>query len=298
MAVRCARTLNRATAAPIQTHGPPIGRIALVLALLAFAALRVAIVHAPRSTGTSSRCSTTSRCTAQTGELHSAGHPGCRRSRCCRSCATAPTRSRSGRGAARLARAHVGYLAGVFALLAQLLPADRHARTTPRSAPRCSASCPRSSSGRSRCAPIRSRSRSARGARRRCSPRGGGRGSRSPRVAFGVGWLGTQKLAYVAALAGCSPRATSRCARSGARGASSRARPRLRSARARAGRAGAASSSAAFAVPQGHAALAGTSPETVRNYLDVFDFYRATIGYSQYLATLPSLGPHSRCSRR
>jgi hypothetical protein len=110
--------------------------------------------------------------------------------------------------------------------------------------------------------------------------------------AFGVGWLGTQKLAYVALLAALlaagdlALRAEWRGRRELARAAGAV----LGAALVLAAWRGAVS--AAFAVTAGHAALSGASPEMVHSYLDGFDFYRATIGYSQYLVTLPTLVPH------
>jgi len=40
------------------------------------------------------------------------------------------------------------------------------------------------------------------------------------------------------------------------------------------------------------AAVSGISPSVVRDGLSAFDFYRNTIGYSQYLELAPTLGPH------
>jgi hypothetical protein len=112
-------------------------------------------------------------------------------------------------------------------------------------------------------------------------------------LAFGVGWLATQKLAYVVGL-GVLLAAGDLFVRGAWR-------TRRELARGAAALLGAGSVvlawrawvTAAFRVASAHAAVAGVSPEAVHNYLDVFAFYRATIGYSQYLATWPTLAPHA-----
>lgn len=111
-------------------------------------------------------------------------------------------------------------------------------------------------------------------------------------LAFGVGWLGTQKLAYVGALAALlaagdvAVRREWRPGREAARAAVSLA---CFGAVVLAWRAFALG---AFEMPEHHPAVQTASPVVVESYLDVFDFYRATIGYSQYVEVLPSLGPH------
>lgn len=112
-------------------------------------------------------------------------------------------------------------------------------------------------------------------------------------VAFGLGWLGTEKLAYLGGLG-----ALLAAGDLAVRGAWRPRRELLRGALAVGCFAAVllafrAIVLAAFDVPAGHAvAVEGVSPATVRSRLDIFAFYRATIGYSQYLDQLPTLGPH------
>jgi len=49
--------------------------------------------------------------------------------------------------------------------------------------------------------------------------------------------------------------------------------------------------STAFAVPEGHAARKGLSGEYVERGLSLFEFYRRTLGWSEYREMLPSLAP-------
>ena len=112
-------------------------------------------------------------------------------------------------------------------------------------------------------------------------------------LAFGVGWLATQKLAYVVALAGVLAL--------GQLGARREFSLRRETGRAVAVLIGFASVfagfrslvSAMFSVPEQHAALTVAPPQIVGGYLAVFDFYRATIGYQQYIAELPTFVPHA-----
>ena len=109
-------------------------------------------------------------------------------------------------------------------------------------------------------------------------------------LCFGVGWLGTQKVAYIAALAFVLAvgdhfvrrewRVSRELLRVGA----------LAVGVAAVVLGWAAFVSAAFAVREAHPALSGT--QSVSAYLDLFTFYRKTIGYSQYVAALPMLGIH------
>jgi hypothetical protein len=46
-------------------------------------------------------------------------------------------------------------------------------------------------------------------------------------------------------------------------------------------------------VPEGQSALASLTPSVVGKQLSEFDYYRKTIGFSQYLGILPSLVPHA-----
>jgi len=111
-------------------------------------------------------------------------------------------------------------------------------------------------------------------------------------LAFGIGWLSSQKLAYLALLMLCLEVGTLVLTRDW--------RPRREAMRA------AALGAVAFCVTSLYRAGVGllfsvreshpTSPVPdatwVANYLDLFDFYRQTLGYDQHLAVLPSLIPH------
>lgn len=271
-----------------------IGQIALAGALLGFAALRVATAFSTAFNWDEFALFHDVALTAQNGELRSAGHPGLPQVALLslvRDCTDEISVGRT----ARLAWLALtwGYLAGVFALLFQLLPADRHRAHDAALGTALLGLLPAFLEWS-----IQVRTDQVAllggtwGAVALLASRRRPWLALAAGAAFGVGWLGTQKLAYVAALA----------ALLAAGDLALRASYRGRRELARAGGAalGAvlvlvawrAFVSAAFAVPAGHAALSGTSPATVNNYLSVFDFYRATIGYSQYLATLPTLGPH------
>ncbi|TMA33761.1 MAG: hypothetical protein E6J87_09165 [Deltaproteobacteria bacterium] len=271
-----------------------IGRIALAAALLGFAALRVATVFTTAFNWDEFVLFHDVALTAQTGQLHSGGHPGLPQVAllpAVRDCADEISVGHT----ARLAWLALtwGYLAGVFAILFQLLPADRHRAHDAALGTALLGLFPAflewSIQVRTDQVALLG---GAWGAVALLASRRRPWLALAAGAAFGVGWLGTQKLAYVAALAALL------AAGDLALRASFCGRREL--ARAGGVALGAAlvlaawrvAVSAAFAVPAGHPAVTGTSPETVRSYLGVFDFYRATIGYSQYIATLPTLAPH------
>jgi hypothetical protein len=271
-----------------------IGQIALASALLGFAALRVATAFSTAFNWDEFALFYDVALTAQNDELRSAGHPGLPQVALLplvRDCTDEISVGRT----ARLAWLALtwGYLAGVFTLLWQLLPADRHRAHDAALGTALLGLLPVFLEWS-----IQVRTDQVAllggvwGAAALVASRRRPWLALAAGAAFGVGWLGTQKLAYVALLAAllaagdlalrasfCSRRELARAA-----GAV------LGAALVLAAWRGAVS--AAFVVPAGHAALSGTSPEMVRSYLDGFDFYRATIGYSQYLATLPTLAPH------
>ncbi len=271
-----------------------IGWIALACALLGFAALRVATVFTTAFNWDEFALFHDVALTAQLGELQSAGHPGLPQVALLplvRACADEIATGR----AARLAWLALtwGYLAGVFVLLCELLPADRHRWHDAALGTALLGLLPAFLEWS-----IQVRTDQvalvggAWGAAALLASRRRPWLALVAGVAFGIGWLGTQKLAYVAALAGLLA--------AGDLALRTEWRTRRELARAGGTALGALLVLAAwrgfvaiaFEVPETHSAISGTSPETVRNYLDVFDFYRATIGYSQYLATLPSLVPH------
>jgi hypothetical protein len=109
---------------------------------------------------------------------------------------------------------------------------------------------------------------------------------------FGAGFLGSQKLLYALALAGLLAAGQLRLERE--------LRPRREALRALLAAAGfgavllafEAVVSAAFAAPASHPARQGLSREAVENGLSLFEFYRLTIGFSQYREILPTLVPH------
>jgi hypothetical protein len=109
---------------------------------------------------------------------------------------------------------------------------------------------------------------------------------------FGLGYLASQKLAYVAALAVLLASAQLRLLGD--------ARPRREVLRAALGLAGFGlvfaahrlATSSAFDVPATHASQQVLTSAIVSRGLSVFEFYRHTIGYSQYRAMLPTLVPH------
>lgn len=187
-----------------------------------------------------------------------------------------------------------GYLAGLFALLRQLLPDDRHRRHDAALGTALLGLLPAflewslqvRTDQVALCAGVWGAVALVGSRRRPWLALAAG-------VAFGVGWLATQKLVYVAALGALLA--------AGDLFVRHEWRPRRELARAGVALLGASAVvlawgawvDATFFVPRGHAAVAGLAPEAAANYLDVFGFYRATIGYSQYLATWPSLGPHA-----
>jgi hypothetical protein len=121
---------------------------------------------------------------------------------------------------------------------------------------------------------------------------------RRPRLAlaagacFGAGFLGSQKLLYALALAGLLAAGQLRLERE--------LRPRREALRALLAAAGfgavllafEAAVSALFAMPEGHPARQGLSPAGLAAGLSPFEFYRRTIGFSQYREVLPTLAPH------
>jgi hypothetical protein len=111
-------------------------------------------------------------------------------------------------------------------------------------------------------------------------------------LAFGIGWLSSQKLAYGAALGGTLALGKLLLA-----GRFTLPREGWRAALAIAGFGTVllcfrALVMALFALPETHAArqLLGTQLASVHEH--AFPFYRGTIGYSQYVAMLPTLMPH------
>jgi len=108
-------------------------------------------------------------------------------------------------------------------------------------------------------------------------------------LALGVGWLGTEKLAYLAALAGLLAAGDLWVRREW--------KPGREALRAGGVALGALAVLAAWrAIVSTHFELAASqgspiSPEGLANRIDSFAFYRNTIGYSQYLDALPDLLP-------
>ncbi len=111
-------------------------------------------------------------------------------------------------------------------------------------------------------------------------------------VSFGIGYLGSQKLLYVAALAGLLAAGRVWLERD------VRAlRDVLRATLCLAGfglvfAAFRAALGAAFDVPPSHPSQHFLTPYQVGRGLDLFDFYRNSLGFSQYRAMLPTLVPH------
>jgi len=109
---------------------------------------------------------------------------------------------------------------------------------------------------------------------------------------FGVGFLGSQKLLYVGALAALLACGQLLLARE--------LRPRREGLRVLLGAAGFAGvvlafrawSNLAFDLPEASAAREPISTTSVKHGLSLFDYYRNTIGFSQYRELLPSLVPH------
>jgi len=108
---------------------------------------------------------------------------------------------------------------------------------------------------------------------------------------FGLGFLGSQKLLYLLALASVLAVGQLRLERELA--------PRREAARVVLTGVGFAAVllafevaiSAVFDVPEGHAAREGLSSGYVESGLSLFDFYRRTLGYREYREMLPSLAP-------
>jgi hypothetical protein len=109
---------------------------------------------------------------------------------------------------------------------------------------------------------------------------------------FGIGYLSSQKLIYVGALAAVLAL--------GQLGLARELRPRRESARALLCLAGFGLAflvfriavASQFQIPESHTSQQVMPPAYLRRGLSVFEFYRQTIGYSQYRAMLPSLLPH------
>jgi len=111
-------------------------------------------------------------------------------------------------------------------------------------------------------------------------------------LCFGIGWLSSQKAAYVGALVGLLAVAQLAAAREW--------RPRREITRAvlAAGVlclvifAFEAVVALRFTLPENHPTGAIPSPALVQSQLGAFEAYRNTIGYSQYIEILPTLIPH------
>ena len=112
-------------------------------------------------------------------------------------------------------------------------------------------------------------------------------------ILFGVGYLGSQKLLYAAALAGLLAAGRPWLERD--------VRPAREALRATLCLAGfglvfatfRAALGAAFDVPPSHPSQHVMTPYQVGRALDLFDFYRNSLGFSQYRAMLPTLVPHA-----
>jgi len=111
---------------------------------------------------------------------------------------------------------------------------------------------------------------------------------------FGAGYLATQKVLYVGALVAVLALGQLRLARE--------FRPAREALRAAACAAAIALAIAAFQVataqgfevPRKQTALALLTPAVVSEQISEFEYYRKTIGFSQYLKIAPTLGPHLR----
>lgn len=109
---------------------------------------------------------------------------------------------------------------------------------------------------------------------------------------FGVGFLSSQKLLYTAALMGLLALAQLEFGRG----------LQLRREAIRGGLCALAFAGSLLAIhaatpgeirlAEDHGSRAMLSPTVIRGGLSAFDFYRKTIGWSQYRALLPTLGPH------
>jgi hypothetical protein len=112
-------------------------------------------------------------------------------------------------------------------------------------------------------------------------------------IVFGAGFLGSQKLLYAAALAGLLA--------AGRAWLASDLRPGREALRATLCLAGfglvfaafRAALAAAFDVPASHPSRQVMAPYHVGRALDIFEFYRHSLGLSQYRAMLPTLVPHA-----
>jgi hypothetical protein len=110
-------------------------------------------------------------------------------------------------------------------------------------------------------------------------------------MCFALGWLASQKLAYVAGL-GCALAAL-RLVQNGVQPPRELARAALIGAGATAVWLGFRTLlGSLFELAPGHPARAVLPAALVRNHLDVFDFYSATIGWSQIREILPTLWAH------
>jgi hypothetical protein len=112
-------------------------------------------------------------------------------------------------------------------------------------------------------------------------------------IAFGIGYLGSQKLLYAAALAGLLAAGRAWLDRD-----LRPAREALRATLCLAGfglvfAAFRAALGAAFDVPPTHPSQSMITPYQVGRGLDIFAFYRNSLGFSQYRAMLPTLVPHA-----
>jgi hypothetical protein len=109
---------------------------------------------------------------------------------------------------------------------------------------------------------------------------------------FGAGYLATQKVVYVGALVGVLALGQLRQARE--------LRPAREALRAAACAAAFAlaigcfqvATTKEFEVPRQQTALALLTPAVVGQQISEFEYYRKTIGFSQYLEIAPTLGPH------
>jgi len=109
---------------------------------------------------------------------------------------------------------------------------------------------------------------------------------------FGAGYLATQKVAYVGALVGVLALGQLRLA-----GEFRLPREALRAAACAAAFALAIASfevatTTEFEVPRERSALALLKPAVVGEQISQFEYYRKTIGFSQYRKIAPTLGPH------
>ena len=111
-------------------------------------------------------------------------------------------------------------------------------------------------------------------------------------VAFGLGWLSSQKLAYVAALVSLLAVGHQALA-----GGFDRTRETTRGLLLLAGLGTVllcfrATVLVLYALPENHPATHVLSPTILTTHTSPFPFYRATLGFDQYRALLPTLVPH------